>query len=275
MDLKKSKTSIQKKKSFYELLTNNDNLISVGFLYLLLIVLLIAVSFINYVLYQQIGKEKSYFFVKFPITVLGSLFFFFAIGKIAYDTFEVRENTMSTLNRGLSLYTQDVVVDRWEADAMNYPALNQMYKEIFSKSGGDNSQFLTREEWKNLGLSHVPYIPYDGNEEKWHYAAKFIQELVNIVRMFGLEKKFKVGNQEDLIKSNDGTFAGWNTCFRMYLSHPVVRNVWEQYKYRHVNPKFSAWVQYFVIDVIENDPSYFKNHINMWNTEMNKWLNGN
>lgn len=247
-------------------------LYSLSYIYISLIILILIIVYINYYVYKKYGVEKTKLLFQFPFTFLASMFVFFAIGKIGYDTIQSVEINNKETQRGLSLYTQDVVVDRWEADAMNYPSINNLYKEIFSKATGDSNHFYTRDEWVAAGYGHIPYVPYDGNEEKWHYAAKFIQEMANIVRMFHLEEKFRVNVTEDLIKSNEGAFAGWITCFRMYLSNPLVRNVWEQYKYRHVNPKFSAWVKYYVTDVVEQNPNFFKDHVKNWDIEVSKWL---
>uniref|UniRef100_A0A6C0LXH1 Uncharacterized protein n=1 Tax=viral metagenome TaxID=1070528 RepID=A0A6C0LXH1_9ZZZZ len=234
------------------------------------ILLVLGITYINYILYKKYGKSEADLFIQFPFKFLASLFVFFAIGKIGYDTLKASETTEEEIQQGLSHFTQEIVVDRWEADAMNYPVLNTLYKEIFSMGTGNS--FYTRAEWNAKGLSHIKYVPYDGNEEKWHYSAKFIQEMVNIVRMFKLEDKFKINNKLDLIKSNQNAFAGWITCFRMYLNNPIVRNVWEQYKYRHVNPKFTAWVHYFVIDVVEKNPDFFLQHRNKWDSELKQWL---
>ena len=52
----------------------------------------------------------------------------------------------------------------------------------------------------------------------------------------------------------------------MFFTNPTIRNVWEQYKYRHGNPEYSAWVRYYITDVIE-DPEFFKNHQEKWDKE--------
>lgn len=238
-------------------------------IYIGVIVLVLSITFLNYILYKKYGKSEADLFIQFPVKFLASLFVFFAIGKIGYDTLKASETTAEEVQQGLSHFTQEIVVDRWEADAMNYPVLNTVYKEIFSMG----NSFYTRAEWNAKGFSHIKYVPYAGNEQEWHFAAKFIQEMVNIVRMFKLESKFKINNELDLIKSNQNAFAGWITCFRMYLNNPIVRNVWEQYKYRHVNPKFTAWVNYFVIDVVEKNPEYFLQHRKNWDAEVKHWLN--
>ena len=184
----------------------------------------------------------------------------------------VTERQSTELASKLSLYTQKVVVDTWEADAMNYPRIHDTYKQVFSYVSSDSGQFLTKQEWESLGIP-VEYVPFEGNEEAWHYSAKFIQEMVNIVRMFGLEQKFRINNEQDLEKSQENKYAGWMTGFRMFLKSPIVRNVWEQYKYRHVNPYFSAWVKYFITDPIDQDPDFFKKHRAKWDHAINQVFN--
>lgn len=37
-----------------------------------------------------------------------------------------------------------------------------------------------------------------------------------------------------------------------------------------MNPKFSAWIKYYITDVIEQNPNYFKDHMNAWYNERSK-----
>lgn len=227
----------------------------------------LALVYFNYKLHKQHGVNFAQDFIKFPIELLASTFIFFGIAKIGYDTMLVTERQNKEIASKLSLYTEKVVVDTWEQNAMKFPSVRQSYREIFSQPGSDTGDFLTKEAWDKLNIP-APYVPYEGNEEAWHFSAQFVQEMVNIVRMFGLEKKFKINSEADLKKSQGNMYAGWITCFRMYLKSPIVRNVWEQYKYRHVNPYFSAWVKYFVTDPIDNDPDFFLKHREKWNEAM-------
>ena len=220
--------------------------------------------YLNWKLHKKHGSNFANDFIRFPVDFLASAFVFFGIAKIGYDTYAVGKLQQTEIASKLSLFTEKVVVDTWEADAMKYPSLSPVYEKIFSTPSSNSGHFLTEEEWNALNIP-APYVPYKGNEKAWHFSAKFIQELVNIVRMFHLEKKFKVNNVEDLARSQDNMYAGWMTCFRMYLRAPIVRNVWEQYKYRHVNPNFSAWVKYFVTDPIDQDPDFFLKQKAKWN----------
>ena len=52
-------------------------------------------------------------------------------------------------------------------------------------------------------------------------------------------------------------------------------NVYEQYKYRHVNPDFTAWVQYFIINPLDEDPNYWIKHKKGWDNAQNFILNKN
>ena len=230
-----------------------------------------ALVYYNYKLHKKHGVHFAQDFIKFPIEFLASAFVFFGIAKIGYDTMLITERQEKEMASELSLFTEKVVVDTWENDAMNHPKVQTVYEQVFSNPGSKSGHFLTEKEWLELKIP-VEYVPYQGNEEAWHYSAKFIQEMVNIVRMFGLEQKFRINHPEDLIKSQQSMFAGWFTCFRMYLKAPIVRNVWEQYKYRHVNPKFSAWVQYFIIQPLDDDPDFFEKHREMWNESTQVFL---
>lgn len=42
------------------------------------------------------------------------------------------------------------------------------------------------------------------------------------------------------------------------------------YSISGVNPKFSAWIKYYITDVIEQNPNYFKDHMNAWYNERSK-----
>lgn len=233
---------------------------------ILLVILFIGWIIKKYIFYTRNYKESlAYSLLRFPIEMTATIFTLFAIAKIAYDTLESKRQIDRLEAQNLSNYTHTTVIDNWENKAMKYPELNTLYESVFCKQLGNTNTFLTKTQWESLGLN-IPYIPFEGNENKYHYAAINIQSMVNIVRMHALVEKFKVNNDEDLKKSTSSKFAGWFTVFRMWMSTPLCRNVWEQYKYRHVNPEFSAWVEYFVIQPVEN-PEYWLNHRTNWDNE--------
>lgn len=242
------------------------------FILFIVISLTIFITYIYNKISIKYGKKKAYNYVQFPFIFVSSLFIFFGIYKIGYQTYHLDTQTQKSNNLELSKFTQRVVVDGWEDDAMKYGKdLNKMYENIFSKPSGSNNGFMSKEEWYKLGLK-VPYVSYKGNEIKWHYAAKFVQEMTNIYRMNDLNKKYKIGNIIDLEKSKLTAYAGWLASFRMWMSNPIVRNVFEQYKYRHINPEFSAWIKYFITNPLDEDPNYWKNHKNNWNIAMDDLL---
>lgn len=210
-------------------------------------------------------------FVEFPLRIAGALFIFFTIGKIGFDTTLMLKKANREEIRELSQYAHTVVIHGWERQAAHEPNLNDLYENIFSQASGTTDGFMTEEEWMKLGLS-VPYVPYKGHEQEWHYAAEMLQEMRNLVRMFQLDSKFKVNYSQDLERSLSSEFTGWIMSFRMWLNVPLVRNVWEQYKYTYDKPKFSAWVQYYVINPVEQDPDYFKHHRAAWNLQVKKIL---
>ena len=251
---------------FLKKLTSSHH-VNMFLIYIGLIIVVIGASIANFYIVQKYGSTYTRTIVQFPVTFLASLFVFFAIGQIGFTTSKSIEKVLETLGIELSKFTQQVVVDRWEKDVSKNRELYQMYKDIFSKpsNSDDKSGFYTRQKWEER-FPKVPYVPYEGNEDSWHFAAQYIQEQLNIYRMFHLAKKFKLGDEDDLKKSQEGIFAGWISCFRMFFTNPTIRNVWEQYKYRHGNPEYSAWVRYYVTDVIE-DPEFFKNHQEKWDKE--------
>jgi len=247
----------------------NNNYANNFLIFLLLFVA--SVVYANYYIHNHYSQEAANDLVGFPIQTFNAIFVFFLIYQLEFTSQQSQKLQEKSLARNLSLFTQQVVVDRWENEAMENPELDELYESIFSRSNGDINGFYSKEKWEQLNIP-VEYVPYHGNETQWHYSAKFLQELVNIVRMFELEKKFQINNMSDLKKSTEGKFAGWITAFRMYLKEPIVRNVWEQYKYKHVNPEFSAWVKFYITDIIDNDPLFFQKHKDKWESSMNKVL---
>ena len=229
-----------------------------------LLIFVVIVVCINYYIHNHYSQEVADDLVGFPIQTCNALFVFLLIVQLEFTAYQSQRLQEESLATNLSLFTQQVVVDRWEEDAMKDPKLNDLYEKIMSNAaGGANNSFYTKEEWEALNIP-VEYVPYKGNETEWHYAAKFIQEMVNIVRMFDLQEKFRLHSAADLEKSTKGKFAGWITCFRMFLAEPIIRNVWEQYKFRHVNPAFSAWIKFYCTDVLDNDPEFWSKHKAKW-----------
>lgn len=238
---------------------------------ILLVILFTGWVIKKYIFYASRYKESlAYSLLRFPIEMTATIFTLFAIAKIAYDTLESKRKTEILEAQNLSNYTHTTVIDNWETKAMEYPELNPIYQSVFCKQVGNKSELLTKEQWDSLGLN-VPYVPFEGNENEYHYAGIFIQAMTNIVRMNTLDTTFKINNEEDLKKSTSSKYGGWFTAFRMWMSTPLCRNVWEQYKYSMVNPEFSAWVEYFVIQPTEK-PEFWINHRTNWDNSAQEIL---
>lgn len=246
--------------------------ITMYIVYIFIIIIVSIIGYINYIVVKKYGTKYTST-IQFPFVFLASLFVFFATGKIGIDTSRNREKYDKSLGVDLSIFTQRLVVDRWEKEVSENKKLTDIYKSIFSKPSNSHNKngFYTRCQWEK-NFPDIPYVPYEGNEDQWHFATKYIQEQYNIYRMFHLGESFRLGNEDDLQKSQEGPFAGWLSCFRMFYTNSTIRNVWEQYKYRHGNPKYSAWVKYYVIDVIKK-PDFFKNHKMKWDKNVNDLIN--
>ncbi len=253
--------------------SNWDNIHIIMRLILILsaaVLIVLALTYVNHRVRKNYGGDTREDFLNFPLQFIGTLVVISTLAKIGYDTLILSKQQHKASMRELSAYTQQVVVDGWEKDAMMYPSLNPLYQKIFSKMVSKH-HFLTQQQWQSLKLS-VPYVSYQGHEQQWHYAAKFLQEMANITRVFGLMQHFKINDQQDLAKSLNGDFAGWVQTFRMFLSVPIVRNVWEQYKYQYIDPHYTAWIQYYVINVIDHNPNYFSQSRKDWDKKVALYL---
>jgi len=264
--------NLLKDKNYYE--TKYKNTINYLLIILLIIIFVIIITVAYHKIYKKYGKNIAYNYVHFPFIMIGSLFILFGIYQMRIQNDHLVNEATKNNIRELSRMTQNIVVDGWENDAIEHPELNKIYESIFSRPSSNKNGFLSKKDWDNLGLN-VPYIPFKGNELEWHYSAKFIQEMVNIYRINHLDEKFKVGNKIDLEKSKLYNSAGWINSFKMWMAEPIVRNVYEQYKYRHVNPDFTAWVQYFIINPLDEDPNYWIKHKKGWDNAQNFILNKN
>ena len=239
----------------------------------LIIVFVVSAGFLNHYIRDKFGSSAREDFMTFPVQLINAMIILAIIGTFWLDTVHHREIQRKDMLRNLSLYTHKVIVEGWENDAMKYSELDGLYENIFSKPGGDGktNSFLTKQQWDNL---HIPvkYVSYEGHVKQWHYAAKFTQEMVNVVRTLNLQTLFPIHDKNAMARSFTGIYAGWFTCFRKFLSVPIIRNVWEQAKYSHVNPAFNAWVQYYIIDVVEKDPDFWIKNKERWNKSVAKLL---
>ena len=245
--------------------TMMDNLMYV-FVYIWIYALACMVLFSFAKRYSEIVVDFS-----IPTALITSLFLVYEISRQGELSVEKNKTEKSQIQQQLSFFTERVVVDGWEKNAQNIPSINAFYASIFSAPAGGEGAFLNEQQW-NARFPDIPYVPFIGHEHEWHYAAQFIQQMVNVVRMFDMQKRFPLGSDEHLQNSLSGKFSGWITSFRMFFQAPLTRNVWEMYKYRHVNPEFTAWVQFYVIDPVHKDPHFWQKHYASWDAEVDRLL---
>jgi hypothetical protein len=214
----------------------------------------------------------SYFFsdarakgwVLTPVRILSAAVIIVLIYTMVDTAQEQTRQGKSALRNNLSDFTQRVIVDGWETYALE---VEGMYDEIIQPFAPGEPEMMRR-----MAQTSQPYLTKKGREKEWHYAARFVQEMVNIARKFALDTKFPIA-PENLERIAKTPFAGWFVCLRLYLNSPVVRNVWERYKYRHVNPYFSAWVHYFIIDPVDKDPAKFwREHRAQWDKSLIEFM---
>lgn len=223
-------------------------------------------------IYITYGQKTSQSFFILPVQVLTALvtvIFIFQVSlKLQNESVAIKEN----YRYELSLYSDEVVVNNWENIPMENPEINALYQQIFGSLTGNEDGFETKEQWEKRGLK-VKYVPFEGNELEWHYAAKFCQSMANIYRMFNLNEVFKIHEEKESTAHREDKLYNWLNFFKLFLKNPTVRNVWEQYKYRHANPTLSAWVKYYITDPID-DEFEESNQSDESNVLVNSYLQG-
>jgi len=193
---------------------------------------------------RRYNQKYATGFVRVPVEILSALIVVVLIITMLQQSLHAQNQREQALRNDLSNFTQRVIVDRWEGDAKSTPALAAMYDDVHLNYLSPSDAVIRAR----LRKANVPYVTKADNPEAWHFAAQYIQEMVNVVRKFEMEERFVVNDQAARARINKTAYAGWFQCFRTYMATPVVRNVWERYKYRHANPAFSAWVYFYIID---------------------------
>jgi hypothetical protein len=209
------------------------------------------------------GKENTKVYFEFPVALFAIIF---TLGNIVNARSHI--NIISTMflnhkNLTFNDYNNHIIVDRWEDESMKKPELNTFYLNTFELQSTPNSPFMSEEEWQKK-YPHIAYITFKGNELQWHYAAKFIQQMIGFSRLFSLEQKFPIDKKRSVSDHFFNEYAGWITNFRMFLKNDVVRNVWEQTSKFYATPSFIEWVKFHITDIIDNDPNFFKEHKEKW-----------
>tara|TARA_B100001989_G_scaffold162318_1_gene116566 strand:+ start:1583 stop:2461 length:879 start_codon:yes stop_codon:yes gene_type:complete len=230
----------------------------------LVLFLVINIIFLNHRTHFDHGADASEEFFNFPLNIITAFATLLFVYQVADQINGSSQQTQEDLFVNLAQYSSKVVVGTWETLPMDHPDINPLYQSIFGNITGNNGFFMTEAQWTKR-YPTIPYVPFEGNELEWHYAAKYCQQMIDVIRMFQLDSQFPINDKSSRSKSSDSVYAGWFTTFKMFLNNPTVRNVWEQYKYRHANPELSAWVQYYVLDIIDSDQGSITLHDENWN----------
>ena len=213
------------------------------------------------------SEEKTHHFFDLPLNIFATIFAAISIIQIIQDVEDLQDSFASYTKNVFNNYTKTVTIQGWEDTTMKHPELNQMYQKIFTLNHEENPTYISQSQWEKK-FPGIAYIPFEGHEQQWHYATKFIQQMIIITKMFELEKKFSI---KGISESNDtlfGPYAGWMTSFRMFLKNDIVRNVWEQTASHNTTPTFAAWVKFHITDVIDNQPNFFKDHKEHWHQQV-------
>lgn len=201
----------------------------------------------------------------FPIHMITALTFVYLICQTIYYLINHSKLKKKELQQTSTLYAGKIIIDRWEKNAEDNE-IAELYNNIIELQNGGN--FYTEKEWIKKFPS-IKYVDITSNNKKLRFISKFIQEMTDSVRIFDLENKYIINNKKDIQRSlrnnTDENLLGWFTSYRMWLSNDYVRNVWENTKYSYKSPEFSKWVQYFIIDPVENNPNFWIEHKKNWN----------
>ena len=250
--------------------------ISMGQIIIFSITVLIMVNiiYLYHLTRRAYGPEHSDDFFNFPVNFLVSMMTVVMVYQIGFDSMHSAFIEKRHNDHDLSTIAEKIVVGTWEGNPFIYPQLNNLYEGIMGHqvTADGTVRFRNRQEWQAIHPG-LKYFEFKHHALSWHYAAEFCQQMVNVIRMFELQKRFKLGDGNDLDMSLNSNFSGWLTGFRMFLKNPLVRQVWETNKTRYSDPQLTAWVQYYVIDLVDRDPDLFIKHRRHWDREVAALLN--
>ena len=218
------------------------------------------------------GVDHTDDFFNFPVNFLMSMATVVAIYQISYDVNSSAATDKDSNEHALSLIADEIVVATWETDPMTYPELNALYESTVGHQVADYfNRFKSESEWKK-SYPNLPYHFFVDHPTSWHYASKFCQQMVNIIRMFDLQIKLPLGDtyvRDHLLQSQ---FVGWITTFRLFLKNPIVRQVWETNKTTYVNPSMTAWVNFYIVDYVDSHPDFYRQHRYEWDAAVDTIL---
>lgn len=235
-----------------------------------MILFLANLVYLNHLTHKHYGTDTAQSFFHFPINLITALATIVCFWQISMESNQSKVADRLATMHDLSIFSNDIIVDVWDSQTMNDAMLWPLYSATHNLKNNERHSLL-RQDWLQ-SHPNLPFVPYEGNEIEWHYSVKFCQQMINIIRMFNLTERFKLNQADQLEISQKGTYAGWLTCFRMFLKSPTVRSAWEQNKTLLASPMITAWITYYVTDVIDNEPEFFKNHAKMWQENTDRRL---
>ena len=240
----------------------------------LTLLIMINIIYLYHLTRRVYGSDHSDDFFNFPVNFVVSMMTVVMVYQIGFDSMHSNFVEKRHNEHELSTIAEQIVVGTWEGNPIEYPELNGIYEGIMGHqvTADGNVRFKNQQEWQTL-YPGLKYFDFKQNTHAWHYAAAFCQQMVNVIRMFELQNRFKLGDGTHLDLSLNSNFSGWLTTFRMFIKNPMVRQVWETNKTRYSDPQLTAWVQYYVIDPVDGDPDLFIKHRRHWDRQVAAILN--
>lgn len=209
------------------------------------------------------GKEHTILYFEFPLALFAIIFTLSNVINAMNHIEIINDVFINHQALTFNNYNNHMIIDGWEDKSMIEPELNTMYQHTFKLKTSSTSPFLSKQAWQKKH-PNIPYVTFEGHELQWHYAAKFIQQMISFSRLFSLEEQFPIDRKKTSSDFFYSEYAGWITNFRMFLKNDIVRNVWEQTAKFYATPSFIEWVKFHITDVIDNDPYFFRKHKKKW-----------
>lgn len=228
--------------------------------------------------YLSEKKEASFVnnFFQLPVDLCKSLLTFMVIIQVFHQVDNARSLEEKKLTKSLAEYGDIIVIGSIEKNAIEYKGISRFYENILKENSPElkNKKGLWEKRFPN-----IPYVKYQENEIQWHYSSIFIRQMISLINVFEMKKILPLSNKKKLSKSDlkeiekrKRILAGWLVCFKLFLNNPTVRNAWENTQSVYADPDTIAWVQQYIINSLENNPEYFKEHRERWEAEVTEIL---
>jgi hypothetical protein len=187
---------------------------------------------------NKYGPDFADNWIKLPITILSS----FSILVLAYGIIKDDKKSEDGSIKEMMMMNHQMIFNHTEKMPFKHPELNTIYKQVYGKANGNT--YYTRQEWNEM-FPEIKYYNYDQHANEWHYVSALLQQLVTMYNLGFLQKKTKQSNR-------------WIKYFRLWFSHPLTVNVWENHKNILGDCDFLSWTKNNIIKPIQNNPNYWK-----------------